>query len=160
MSGYVCFNVLYPKGFVAVLFVFVFCCKLDLLLAIVVVQCLSPADSLPPHELHHVTYRSLLKLMSIESVMPSNRLIFCCPLLFLLSVFPSIRVFSTGSQSIGASTFQWTFSLSNEHSGLISLLSKGLSSLLQHQLMLLPKHQFFGSQPSLWPTSHISLEKP
>ena len=41
--------------------------------------------------------RSLLKLMSIESVMPSNHLILCCPLLFLPSIFPSIRVFSNES---------------------------------------------------------------
>ena len=56
--------------------------------------------------------RSLLKLMSIESVMPSNHLILCCPLLLLPSVFPSIRVFSnesggqsiaSGGQSIGVS---------------------------------------------------------
>ena len=52
--------------------------------------------------------RSLLKLMSIESMMPSNHLILCCPLLLLPSVFPSIRVFSnefftSGGQSIGAS---------------------------------------------------------
>ena len=108
MSGYVYFNVLYPKGFVEVLFLF---SAINLLLAIVVVQCLSPADSLPPHELHHATYRSLLKLMSIQSVMPSNCLIFCRPLLFLLSVFPSIRVFSTGSQSTGASTLASVFPL-------------------------------------------------
>ena len=53
--------------------------------------------------------QSLLKLMSIESVMPSNHLILCCPLLLLLLIFPSIRVFSNKSslhircQSIGAS---------------------------------------------------------
>ena len=53
---------------------------------------------------------SLLKLMSFESVMPSNHLILCCPLLLLPSIFPSIRVFSksqfsaTGGQSIGVST--------------------------------------------------------
>ena len=42
-------------------------------------------------------FRSLLKLMSIESVMPSNQLILCCPLLLLPSIFPSIRVFSSES---------------------------------------------------------------
>ena len=46
---------------------------------------------------------SLLKLMSIESVMPSNHLILCCPLLLLSSIFPSIGAFSNGGQSIGAS---------------------------------------------------------
>ena len=52
--------------------------------------------------------RSLFKLMSIESVMPSNHLILCCPLLLLPSIFPSIRVFSnelftSGGRSIGVS---------------------------------------------------------
>ena len=66
----------------------------------------------------------LLKLMSIESVMPSNRLILCCPLLLLPSIFPSISVFPmswlflSGGQSIGASAS--SISPSNEYSGLIS----------------------------------------
>ena len=69
--------------------------------------------------------QSLLKLMSIESVMPSNHLILCCPLLFLPSIFPSIRVFS--NESIFCITWPkyWSFSFSispsNEYSGLISL---------------------------------------
>ena len=78
--------------------------------------------------------QSLLKLMSIESMMPSNHLILCCPLL-LPSVFPSIRVFSnefftSGSQSIGASASASVLPMNIQ--GLTSLLSKGLSSLLQH----------------------------
>ena len=66
--------------------------------------------------------RSLLKLMSVESVMPSNHLILCYPLPFLLSIFPSIRVFSIES----ALCIRWpkysSFSISppNEYSGLIS----------------------------------------
>ena len=48
--------------------------------------------------------RSLLKLLSIESVMPSNNLMLCRPLLLLLSIFPSIRVFTSGGQNVGAST--------------------------------------------------------
>ena len=65
---------------------------------------------------------SLLKLMSIESVMPSNHLIFCCPLLLLLSVFPSIKVFSTESVLRIRWPKYWSFNISpsNEHSGLIS----------------------------------------
>ena len=63
------------------------------------------SDSLRPHGPQHArlpspsitTSWSLLKLMSVESVMPSNRLILCCPLLFLPSVFPSISVFSNES---------------------------------------------------------------
>ena len=86
----------------------------------------------------------LLKLMSIESVMPSNHLILCCPLLLLLSIFPSIRVFSNESVLCIRWPKYWSFSFSispsNEYSGWfplgwtgwISLQSKGLSSLLQH----------------------------
>ena len=68
--------------------------------------------------------RSLLKLMSIESVMPSNHLILCHPLLFLPSIFPSIRVFSNESALCIRWQKYWSFSFSispsNEYSGLIS----------------------------------------
>ena len=68
---------------------------------------------------------SLLKLMSIESVMPSSHFIFCCPLLLLPSVFPSISVFSNESALPIRWPKYWSFSFnispSNEHSGLISL---------------------------------------
>ena len=88
---------------------------------------------------------SLLKLMSIESMMPSSHLILCRPLLLLSSIFPSIRVFSNGSAlHIGWPKY-WSFSFSispsNEYSGLISfkmdwldlLTVQGtLKSLLQH----------------------------
>ena len=59
---------------------------------------------------------SLLKLMSIESVMPSNRLILCCPLLLLPSIFPSIRVFSNESvgQSIGVSASASALPMNNQ----------------------------------------------
>ena len=67
---------------------------------------------------------SLLKLMSIESVMPSNHLILCCPLLLLPSIFPSIRLFSSESALRIRWPKYWRFSfsisLSNEYSGLIS----------------------------------------
>ena len=88
---------------------------------------------------------SLLKLMSIESVMPSNHLILCRPLLLLPSVFPGIRVFSNESVLCIRWPKYWSFSFSispsNEHSGLISFKMdwldlfavKGtLRSLLQH----------------------------
>ena len=88
---------------------------------------------------------SLLTLMSIVSVMPSNHLILCRPLLLLLSIFPSIRVFSIESVFRVRWTKYWSFnfsiSSSNEHSGLISfridlfdlLTVQGtLKSLLQH----------------------------
>ena len=68
--------------------------------------------------------RSLLKLMSIESMMPSNLVILCCPLLFLPSIFPSIRVFSNESVLLIRWPKHWTFSFSispsNEYSGLSS----------------------------------------
>jgi len=68
--------------------------------------------------------QSLLKLMSIESVMPSNPLILCRPLLFLPSIFPSIRVFSNESVLCIRWPKYWSFSFSispsNEYSGLIS----------------------------------------
>ena len=68
--------------------------------------------------------RSLLKLMSIASVMPSNHLILCCPLFLPPSIFPSIRVFSSESALHIKRPKYWSFSLSisasNEYSGLIS----------------------------------------
>ena len=74
---------------------------------------------------------SLLKLMSIESVMPSNHLILCLPLLLLPSIFFSIRDFSNES----VLQISFSISLSNEYSGLIgwiSLLSKGLSRVFSN----------------------------
>ena len=66
--------------------------------------------------------QSLLKLMSIESVIPSNHLILCCPLLLLPSIFPNIRVFSNESALHIRWPKCWSFSISpsNEYSGLIS----------------------------------------
>ena len=88
---------------------------------------------------------SLLKFMSIVSVMPSNHLILCCPLLLPSSIFPSIRVFSSESVLRIRWPKYWSFSLSlspsNEYSGLISFRMDGLDllavqgtlkSLLQH----------------------------
>ena len=107
---------------------------------------------------------SLLKLMFIESVMPSNHLILCCPLFLLPSIFPSIRVFSSElALHIRWPKF-WSFSISpsNEYSGLISftinwfdlLAVQGtLKSLLQHPTI--SKYESFGSQPSLWSNSPI-----
>ena len=112
--------------------------------------------------------RSLLKLMSIESVMPSNHLILCHPLLLLPSIFPSIRVFSNESALHIRWPKYWSFSISpsNEYSELISfkmisLQSKGLSRVFSN--ITVQKHQFFGTQPSLQSSSHIHtwlLKKP
>ena len=105
--------------------------------------------------------QSLLKLMSIELVMPSNHLILCCPLL-LPSIFPSIRVFSNESALHIRWPKYWSFRFSispfNEYSfplgwtGWISLQSKGLSSVFSN--ITVQKHQFFSAQPSLWSNSH------
>ena len=66
--------------------------------------------------------QSLLKLMSVESVMPSNHFILCCPFLLLPSVFPSIRIFSSESALHIRWSKYWSFRISpsNEYSGLIS----------------------------------------
>ena len=90
---------------------------------------------------------SLLKLMSIKSVMPSNHLILYCPLLLLPSIFPSIRVFSNESVLCIMLPKCWSFSFSispsNEYSGLISFMidwfdllavQGTLKSLLQHHI--------------------------
>ena len=100
--------------------------------------------------------QSLLKLMSIESVTPSNHLILCCPLLLLSSIFPSIRVFSSGlALCIGWPKY-WSFSFSvspsDEYSGLISFridcfgllaIQGTLKSLLQHHNLKASTPLFF-----------------
>ena len=103
--------------------------------------------------------RSLLKLMCIESVMPSNHLILCRPLLLLPLIFPSIMVFSNESVLHIRWPRYWSFSFnispSNEYSGLfplgltgwISLQSKGLTRVLSNTTV--QKHQFFSAEPSL-----------
>ena len=104
--------------------------------------------------------QSLLKFMFIESVMPSNHLILCRPLLLLLSIFPSIRVFSNESVLYIRWSKYWNFgfsiSPSKEYSRLIFfridwldlLQSMGLSRVFSKTTV--QKHQFFGTQPSLW----------
>ena len=120
---------------------------------------------------------SLLKLMPIESVMPFNHLIFCHPLLFQSSIFPSIRVFSNESVLCIRWPKYWSFSFSispsNEYSGLISfsmdfsmdwldlLAVKGCSRVFSNTTV--QKHQFFSTRLSLYSNSHIHtclLEKP
>jgi len=118
---------------------------------------------------------SLLKLMSIESVMPSNRLILCHPLPFLASVFPSIRVFSNESALhirspkylAGASATSSVLPMNIQHwfplglTSLISLQSGGLPRVFSN--ITVQRHHSFGTQPCLWSNSHIHtwpLEKP
>ena len=115
-----------------------------------VLSCSDMSDSLQPHESQHASLsitnsQSLLKLMSIELVMPFNHLILCRPLLLLPSIFLSIRVFSNESALRMRWPKYWSFSFtispSNDHPGLISftldwldfLTVQGtLKSLLQH----------------------------
>ena len=79
--------------------------------------------STPGFPVHH-QFRSLLTVMSIELVMPSNHFILCCPLLLLPSIFPSTRVFSNESVLCARWPNDWSFNFrispSNEYSGLIS----------------------------------------
>ena len=106
---------------------------------------------------------SLLKLMFIELVMPSNHLILCHLILLLPSIFPSIRVFSNESALCIRWLKYWSFSisLSNEYSGLISfridwfdlLAVQGLSRVFSNTTV--QKHQFFSAQLSSQSNSHI-----
>ena len=108
--------------------------------------------------------QSSLRLMSIESVMPSSHLIFCCSFL-LPSIFPSIRVFSNDSVLYIRLPKDWSFSFSispfNEYSGLISFRRTGWISLQSNGLSrvffntTVQKHQFFSAQLSLWSNSHF-----
>ena len=103
--------------------------------------------------------QSLLKFMSIESVMLYNHFILCYPLLLLPSIFPNIRVFSNKLALCMRWPKYWSFSFiispSNEYqgwfplglTGWISLLSKGLSRVFSS--ITIQKHQFLGAQPSL-----------
>ena len=113
--------------------------------------------------------QSLLKLMSIESVMLTSHLILCCPLLLLPPIPPSIRVFSNESTLHMRWPNYWSFSLSispsNEYPrqfpfrmDWLDLLavqgeSKGLSRVFSNTTV--QKHQFFGAQLSLQSNSHI-----
>ena len=128
--------------------------------------------SRPVSPVHH-QLQSLPKLMSIESVMPSDHLILCCPLLFLPSVFPSLRVFFNESVLHIRWPKHWSFSFSisppNEYSGLISLrmdwlgplaVQGTLKSLLQHhssKASILWLSAFFMGQRS---HPYMATEKP
>ena len=109
--------------------------------------------------------QGLLKLMSIESVMPSSHFILCRPLLLLPSNFPSIRVFqvgqlfASGGQSIGVSASTSVLPVNTQDwsplgwTGWISLPSKGLSRVFSNTTV--QKHQFFGAQLSSQSNFHI-----
>ena len=128
------------------------------------------SDSLQPHGLQHARppcpssiSRSLFKLMSIESVMPSNHLILCHPLLLFPAVFPSIRIFSSELAFPIWWQKYWSFSFSispsKKYSGLISFRIDWFALTFQRLLRVfssitVQKHQFFSPQPSLWSSVH------
>ena len=107
---------------------------------------------------------SLLKLMSIELVMPSNHLILCCPLLLLTLTFsasgsfPMSQFFTSGSQSIGITASASILPMNIQDSlplgwtGLISFQSKGRSIVFSNTTV--QKHQFFSAQLSSQSNSH------
>ena len=122
-------------------------------------MCLTICNSMdyntPGFPVHHQLLE-LAQLISIELVMPSDHLILSCPLLFLPSISPNIRVFSNESvlhiRWSRYCSFSFSISPSNEHPGLISLewtgwislQSKGLSRV--YSTARVQKHQFFGTQ--------------
>ena len=120
--------------------------------------------STPGLPVHH-QLQSSLKLMSIESVMPSSHLILCRPLLLLPPIPPSIRVFPNESTLRMRWPKYWSFSFSispsNEHPGLISFRMDWLDFLaVQGTLRVfsnttVQKHQFFGAQLSSQSNSHL-----
>ena len=121
--------------------------------------------------LSFIISQNLLKFMSIQSVIPSNHLILCCPLFFLPSIFPSIRVFSNKSTLHIRWPKYWSFSSAsvfpmNIHSwfplGLTGWLYSPRDSQRVFSNTTVWKHQFFGTQPSLWSNSNFhtwQLEK-
>ena len=134
-----------------------------------------PPSHLPPHPipLGHPSAAPSTCLMAIESVMPSNYLILCSPLLLLPPIPPSIRVFSNESALPMRWPKYWSFTFiispSNEHPRLISfridwldlLAVQGTSRVFSNTTV--QKHQFFGAQLSSQSNSHIHtwpLEKP
>jgi len=141
-------------------------------LIVIVVQLLShvrlfviPWTAACQASLSFTVSRSLLKLMSIESVMPSKHLMLWCLLFLLPSVFPSIRIFANESSLRIRWPKYWSFNFSIspsmsiwgwfplELTSLISLLSKGLSRVFSSTTI--QNHQFFGTWPSLWSNSQI-----
>ena len=111
----------------------------------------------------HCQLTELLKLMSIKSVMPTNHLIFCHPLLLLPSIFPSMRVFSVLCIR-WPKYWSFSFSIFPKHNqdwfplgltGLISLLSKRLLRVFSSTTVQM--HQYFDAQLSLWSNCHIHI---
>ena len=146
-------------------------CLCHCLKAVAVVQLLSrvwlfvtPWTAAHQASLSITISQSLPKLMSFKSVMPSNHLILCRPLLLLPSISPNIRVFSNksvlhiGGQSVGASDAASGLPMNIQDwfplgwTGGISLQFKGLSRVFSNTTV--QNHQFFGVQPSSQANSH------
>ena len=139
-----------------------------LLFSCSVVSCSLLTHGLQHTRLHHLLSTiswSLLKLMSVESVIPSNNLILCHSLLLLPLILPRIRffpmnhLFESSGQSIVVSASASVLPMNIQGwlplglTGLISLLSKGLSDVFSSTKNW--KHQLFSAQPPLWSNSHI-----
>ena len=108
-------------------------------------SCEGISDYLQLHGLQHTRLpcpisQSLLRLMSIESVMLSNHLTLCCPLLLMPSIFPSIRVFSSESALCIMWPKYWSFSPSSEYLGLISFRIDWFNLAVQGTLKSLSQH--------------------
>ena len=130
------------------------------------------SDSLWPHELQYMSSLSftiswsLLRLLSIELVMPSSHLILCHHFSYPQSSlaygsFPGSQIFTSYGQSIGASPLAWVLRVIIQGwfplglTGLISLLSRKLSRVFSSTVI--GKHQFFSAQPSLCQLSHVHM---
>ena len=124
------------------------------------------SDSLRPHRLQasvSITW-SLLKLMSIGSVMPSNHLILCHPLLLLPSIFPSIRVFSNESvlriRWLKCWSFSFSISLSNEHQWTLISSRMDWLDLLAVQVTFKSLLQHHSSKASiLWHSAFLIVQR-
>ena len=131
---------------------------------------ITPWTAAPYAPLSFTISQSLLKLMSIESMMLSNHLILCHPLLLLPSILPRIGVFSnesvllSGGQNVRVSASTSVLPMNTQDwsplgwTGWISLQSKGHSRVFSNTTV--QKHQFFGAQPSLYFSYHINTWLP
>ena len=124
-----------------------FCCCYSLVTKLYLIF-VTPWTAVCQASLFFPVSHTLLKLMSAESVMPSNHLTLCLPLLYLPSIFPSIRVFASSGQSIGASASASVLPMNSPGwfpsglTGLISLLSKSSQKSSPTPVW---KHQFFST---------------
>ena len=146
--------------------IFFFSTSIEMLQSVQSLSCVKPLVTpwITAHQasLSITNFWSLFKLMSMESVMPSNHLILCCHLLVLPSIFSSMRVFSNESALSIRWPKYWSFNFSispsNEYSGLISfridwldllVIQGSLNSLLQHhssEASVIQRSAFFAVQ--------------